>query len=93
MDIIQKNIEFENETDKSRLNFYLYKYRNEAFSYISRKERTRFSMVAQLLLQGFKFLAKGKLLQSKVLFKSAILLHSFSPQIAYVKLKYNNPQI
>lgn len=90
---IQKNIEFENETDKSRLNFYLYKYRNEAFSYISRKERTRFSMVAQLLLQGFKFLAKGKLLQSKVLFKSAILLHSFSPQIAYVKLKYNNPQI
>ena len=82
---IQKNIEFENETDKSRLNFYLYKYRNEAFSYISRKERTRLSWILGYSFQGLKFLIKGKFKHSKILFMAAFLLVSFNPRIVYIK--------
>jgi len=83
--VVQKSILFENEKDKKRLAFYVYKYRNEAFSQISRGDKTKCSLIIDLFFQGVKYLLKGKVSHSVILLKSVKQLLYFSPQIKYIK--------
>lgn len=81
---IQKVILFENEKDKKRLAFYVYKYRNEAFSLISRKERTRCSLVRHYVISSIKLFIKGKFIHSHIMYQAAKQLVSFNPQRYFV---------
>lgn len=81
---IQKIILFENEKDEKRLAFYVYKYRNEAFTQISRGEQKRSSIILHYMARSFKLLLKGKLSHSQIFYKTAIQLISFNPNKVYV---------
>jgi len=82
---VQKAILFENEKDKKRLAFYVFKYRNEAFSQISRGDKTRSSLVMEMFFKGIKCLLKGKVAHFLILLKALTQLLYFSPQIIYIK--------
>lgn len=81
---VQKIILFENEKDEKRLAFYVYKYRNEAFTQISRGEQKRSSIILHYMARSFKLLLKGKLSHSQIFYKTAIQLISFNPNKVYV---------
>lgn len=81
---VQKIILFENEKDEKRLAFYVYKYRNEAFTQISRGEQKRSSIILHYMVHSFKLLLKGKLSHSQIFYKTAIQLISFNPNKVYV---------
>lgn len=81
---VQKIILFENEKDEKRLAFYVYKYRNEAFTQISRGEKTKMFFMCHYFVRSLKLLIKGKIVHSKIMFKTAKQLSSFNPQIKYV---------
>lgn len=82
---VQKIILFENEKDKKRLAFYVYKYRNEAFTQISRGEKSRASFVCHFFVRSMKLLLKGKFVQSKIMYQTAKQLISFHPVVEYIK--------
>lgn len=81
---VQKIILFENEKNEKRLAFYVYKYRNEAFTQISRREKTKMFFISHYFVRSLKLLIKGKIVHSKIMFKTAKQLSSFNPQIKYV---------
>lgn len=84
---VQKIILFENEKDEKRLAFYVYKYRNEAFTQISRGEQIKTYFISHYLVRSLKLLVKGKIVHSRMIFKTVKQILAFNPKIVYIKLK------
>ena len=80
---IQKSLDFIYENDPKRLAMYVYKYRNEMFTKIVRKEKNVLFGLFSLLKDSFKLFLKGKNRQSIILFKAMINLINFNPTIEY----------
>ena len=80
---IQKSLDFICENDPKRLAMYVYKYRNEMFTKIVRKETSILFGLFSLFKESFKLFLKGKYRQSIILFKAMVNLMNFNPTIEY----------
>lgn len=87
---IQKALNFDEETNLCRLNFYKYKYRNEAHQNKKNGIKALLKNHFWFIYQILKYIIKLDLLRAKIITRAYVEYTNFNPTIKYPEKKTSN---